>query len=539
MNRTISQVLWSWAIKISSGWTHTASAPGLAWGGATHIETPSAAERARSSRTRSGARGGRVRGAPERSAWSTSSRVGIGRPRPAASGGARERGLPSRGLTDRDVGAEPGGGDARPGGATSSGRRRGWRRRGRGPPARGRLARRRMYPRARGRRHDAPVRRRGGRGRHALPRALEHADGRGVQARRRARRGQARVSSTGARPSVSPRAPPSRAASRSPAILKIIRRAASNARLATARRSLRDAIPSRRARRTMRASPPRVARAPPRTPSGPASSTGAIAQLDYFLVVGSRRTPAASRLARSVSSLAHLPPSLSLPPVPFAPHPLSGRVLRLRAPEDGPFPPGAPARRRSSSFTRRTGVNERFEATETHETNPRGRYRVNDLLVSCLIRPRRFPGMALNVKMHTLRAEARELTPWQKNLVSGGMTMAGRVARSLLGDVRRRARFRRVVLRRLLRDGDARGVAAPAPPTSRPGSVSHSRARPPAGPSSSWTTISARRAPGASPRRPPSPRRCRLCRTRGASLGARRWGRWRRVPWSPAWARRR
>ena len=85
------------------------------------------------------------------------------------------------------------------------------------PPARGRLARRRMYPRARGRRHDAPV----SSWRPWTARStstLEHADGRGVQARRRARRGQARVSSTGARPSVSPRAP---ALSRSLAVARI------------------------------------------------------------------------------------------------------------------------------------------------------------------------------------------------------------------------------------------------------------------------------------------------------------------------------
>ena len=167
-------------------------------------------------------------------------------------------------------------------------------------------------------------------------------------------------------------------------------------------------------------------------------------------------------------------------------HPRTGRFLQARQ-------RGA---KKLVFYATNFGVNEQFEATETHETNPRGRYRVNDLLVSCLIRPRRFPGMALNVKMHTLRAEARELTPWQKNLVSGGMTMAGgwrAPFSATFGGARGSVASSSVVS-----SATATPAASPlpAPPTSRPGSVSHARARPPAGPSSSWTTISGAAGPG-------------------------------------------
>ena len=181
-------------------------------------------------------------------------------------------------------------------------------------------------------------------------------------------------------------------------------------------------------------------------------------------------------------------------------------------------------------------MNEQFEATETHETNPRGRYRVNDLLVSCLIRPRRFPGMALNVKMHTLRAEARELTPWQKNLVSGGMTMAGgwrAPFSATFGGARGSVASSSVVS-----SATATPAASPLPaPPVGPGPCPRAPARP--GAEFELDDDLGRAGPGSVAAAPSITPPVSLCRTRGAGAWRAALGTLETGPWSPAWARRR
>ena len=46
-------------------------------------------------------------------------------------------------------------------------------------------------------------------------------------------------------------------------------------------------------------------------------------------------------------------------------------------------------------------------------------------MTTCAISPRRFPSVRFHVKMYNIAAATREPTPWQRNLASGGMTMAG------------------------------------------------------------------------------------------------------------------
>ena len=96
-------------------------------------------------------------------------------------------------------------------------------------------------------------------------------------------------------------------------------------------------------------------------------------------------------------------------------HPPTGRYLQYRQ-------RGA---RKLVFYSPSLGVNEQFEAPDVRDPDHRARFRANERLTTCAISPRRFPSVRFHVKMYNIAAATREPTPWQRNLASGGMTMAG------------------------------------------------------------------------------------------------------------------